>query len=201
MGIFSFFKKGDKPIVKLEKSQKKVSKLIAQLEEPPKDISPDNCFGYYNVDRIVTELESIGDPIALSSLVAKQKEIDNHLSLMGSGFMSTKMKKNFQFLSKLKEKIGRVIRVLERKTNEKAVENTQVQQARSFHSSPADGREVTFVIPCGVCGCKTEVTVTIDWDGGILSGTSTDHEFNCLNCKKVFTVSKDSLKQYTDRFV
>jgi hypothetical protein len=63
------------------------------------------------------------------------------------------------------------------------------------------GREVTFVIPCGVCGYKTNVTVRIDWGGIILSGSGTDHEFRCQNCNKGFTVRKDWLKQYTDRFV
>jgi transcription elongation factor Elf1 len=63
------------------------------------------------------------------------------------------------------------------------------------------GREVTFVIPCGVCGYKTNVTVRIDWGGSILSGSGMDHEFRCQNCNKIFIVGKDSLKPYTDRFV
>ena len=120
---------------------------------------------------------------------------------MRTGYMDVRMKQNAQFLSELQEKTRRVIRVLEGKANERAMENTRVQQARSFHAPSGDGREVTFVIPCGVCGYKTEVTVTIDWGGRILSGNSTDHEFHCLNCKTVFTISRDSLKQYTDRFV
>lgn len=68
-------------------------------------------------------------------------------------------------------------------------------------SETDQGREVTFDIPCGVCGYKTNVTVMIDWGGTILSGKGPVHEFRCQNCKKVFTVNKDSLKQYTDRFV
>lgn len=79
--------------------------------------------------------------------------------------------------------------------------NIMHQSANVSTSETNKGREVTFVIPCGICGYNTDVTVRIDWSGVILSGSSTDHEFHCQNCKKTFTVKKDSLKQYTDRFV
>jgi hypothetical protein len=76
------------------------------------------------------------------------------------------------------------------------------QQPISVPANEIDnGRDVTFAIPCGVCGYKTNVTVRIDWGGAILSGSSTDHDFRCQNCKKVFTVRKESLTQYTDGFV
>ncbi len=62
-------------------------------------------------------------------------------------------------------------------------------------------RNVTFCIPCGACGWKTNVTVTIDWSGNIHSGQGEVHEFQCLNCHRTFVVTKKSLKTYTDRFV
>jgi hypothetical protein len=62
-------------------------------------------------------------------------------------------------------------------------------------------RNVTFSIPCGACGWKTNVTVTIDERGNILSGSGSDHEFICMNCHNSFTVTKESLKTYTNRFV
>jgi hypothetical protein len=62
-------------------------------------------------------------------------------------------------------------------------------------------RNVTFCIPCGACGWKTNVTVAIDEHGNILSGSGPHHEFQCLNCKKFFVVTKESLKTHTDRFV
>ena len=79
--------------------------------------------------------------------------------------------------------------------------NIKHQSTPASTSETDKGREITFVIPCGICGYKTDVTVRIDWGGDILSGSSTDHEFRCQNCKKIFTVRKDSLKKYTDRFV
>lgn len=75
------------------------------------------------------------------------------------------------------------------------------QLASAAASGTDEGREVTFSIPCGFCGYKTNVSVRIDWGGSILSGDATDHEFPCQNCKAIFAVSKESLKQYTDRFV
>lgn len=81
-------------------------------------------------------------------------------------------------------------------------DTNSAQQSTSASTSETEkGREVTFVIPCGVCSYKTSVTVRIDWGGSILSGSTTDHEFQCHNCNKVFTVTKDSLKQCTDGFV
>lgn len=64
-----------------------------------------------------------------------------------------------------------------------------------------EGREVTFVIPCAICGYMTTVGVTLDWTGNILSGSDKDHDFQCQGCGKVFTVSKEMLKQYTNAFV
>ncbi|MBP7867358.1 MAG: ankyrin repeat domain-containing protein [Acidobacteria bacterium] len=78
---------------------------------------------------------------------------------------------------------------------------SEEQTASVGTSEAAEGRDVTFVIPCGVCGYKTDVTVTIDWGGCILSGNTDDHEFRCHNCNKVFTVSKAYLKHHTDCFV
>ncbi len=60
---------------------------------------------------------------------------------------------------------------------------------------------MTFTIPCPLCHYKTNVTVTIDWGGRILSGDAVDHEFRCMGCRGVFTVSKSELKPYTDKFV
>lgn len=64
-----------------------------------------------------------------------------------------------------------------------------------------EGRDVTFVILCPLCHYKTNATVKMNWGGQILSGSDTDHEFRCLNCNRIFKVSKASLKPYTDRFV
>ena len=65
----------------------------------------------------------------------------------------------------------------------------------------ASGREVTFVLPCPLCGYNTVVRVRIDWEGHILSGSGDQHEFKCEGCKKMFGVSKAALKPYTDQFV
>ncbi len=68
-------------------------------------------------------------------------------------------------------------------------------------SNSDNSREIEFVIPCGICGYKTNVRVVIDWVGNILSGEGKNHRFLCLNCNKYFLVDKESLKQYTNRFV
>jgi hypothetical protein len=62
-------------------------------------------------------------------------------------------------------------------------------------------RNLTFTIPCRQCGYKTNVRVTVDWSGNILSGTGSKHEFHCMNCKKPFSVDNEYLKTFTNGFV
>ena len=64
-----------------------------------------------------------------------------------------------------------------------------------------EGRDVNFTIPCELCGYKTNVTVTIDWSGTILSGRGSTHEFRCMNCHRTFSVPNNVLKVYTNQFV
>lgn len=68
-------------------------------------------------------------------------------------------------------------------------------------TEPSEGRDVTFSLPCGRCGYRTNVTVRIDWGGAILSGDSSTYEFRCKNCFHTFSVPKETLTQYTNQFV
>jgi hypothetical protein len=129
--------------------------------------------------------------------------IDEFQALLDNPSYNQQMRNNFTSAIKSIHEKDIAASDLKSSTSKTADGDTNIKhQSTPASTSETDkGREITFVIPCGICGNKTDVTLRIDWGGDILSGSSTDHEFRCQNCKKIFTVRKDSLKQYTDRFV
>ena len=173
----------------------KTLKLVAALSAEKKHVDESNNFGFSIDEEIVDKLAETGTPTAIPALQALSKRVDSFLDTMAKGreiapslWIEGGEKNHNVLLAKyvlaLKSKIGRVIAKLE----SEAGESTQ------------DARDVTFSIPCGVCGYKTNVSVKMDWGGHIVSGTGTEHEFRCLNCDGVFRVSNDALKVHTDRF-
>jgi len=158
------------------KSATKVDELIAQLKEPVAKPAADNNFGFAKDEKIVDELAKLKDPQAIPGLDAKTREIQGFLDVMEMFSPATRDMRLYQALTALRDKAKQVIVAF-------------------------GGREVAFVLPCAVCNKRTRVTVTMDFAGHVLSGTETDQEFHCQFCKKAFTVSKNGLKPYTNRFI
>jgi len=158
----------------------KIDRLIARLNEPQKKRDFSNNFGYDADEKVIDDLRKLGDPAAIPALLAKEQDLAGMHNIIRKTAGRAGPDENSRRLdlrvSSLREKTNAAITAL-------------------------GGREITFVVPCGVCGYKTSVTVAIDWTGNILSGSATDHEFQCQNCLKVFRVSKEVLKEHTSRFV
>ena len=155
----------------------KVDKLIAQLNEKVKKPEASNNFGFAKDEKIIDEMEKLGDPAAIPALAAKARELEEFLATMELFSQAIRDMRLFQALTDLGKKTKRVIVAL-------------------------GGRELAFVLPCTDCGKRTRVAVTtMAYAGTILSGEGPILEFRCQFCHEIFRVSKEELKPYIARCI
>ncbi len=124
MGMFDFLKGS--------KTQRKAAGLVARLEESKKKGGNyGNSFGFAGDEKVIDELERLGDPTAIPALLAKEKSLGEFLDVMTKVrdvrllAKDDKDKQLYQFVSGLRDKTKRVIGVLE-----------EVARGRETQSSP-----------------------------------------------------------------
>ncbi len=120
MRTFGFFK--GKPA----SNTARVEKLTARLADPNKKgrHDGDQDYGFHEDEKIIDELEKIGDPTAIPALIAKEESLAGFLKVMAEVYdiaptlkavpgQLDKDRRLYQYVSKLREKTRRVIAVLD----------------------------------------------------------------------------------------